>query len=294
MNGVLIINKPRGWTSHDVVAKVRRLLGVAKAGHTGTLDPLATGVLVVCVGKATRLARYLESDDKEYEAEIRLGTITDTLDTDGRILETKVYESPSEKSVREALNAFTGVIKQRPPSFSAIKIHGIPSHRLARSGDARELPERQVTIFSLELLHYQDPCIRVAVRCSKGTYIRSLAADIGDRLGAGACLSVLIRTKAGAFGLERAITIEQLADLVVKNETQRVLLPPAEVLNGFSSLKMSEQECRLVAHGNAVTITDDRGEIGNEEQVCLLDRSGSLIAVGKRSGSTIQPEVVLV
>lgn len=294
MNGVLIINKPRGWTSHDVVAKIRRLLNVSKVGHTGTLDPLATGVLVVCVGKATRIARYLESDEKEYEAEIRLGTITDTLDIEGRVLETRTYEPPAEQKVRSALKAFTGSISQRPPAFSAIKIQGVPAHRLARAGDARELPARQVTISTLKLLEFEDPRIRLHVRCSKGTYIRSLGADIGNSLGTGACLTALTRTRAGQFSLDQAVTLDQAADLLAKSDGSSLLIPLANVLKDFARLTLTDEENRLVSHGNAVAASPDHALIGEEDRLCLMDGSGMLVAVGRKESSFIKPEVVLV
>jgi len=294
MNGVLIINKPRGWTSHDVVAKVRRLLRVSKAGHTGTLDPLATGVLVVCVGKATRIARYLESDEKEYDAEIRLGMITDTLDIEGRVLETKSFEPPAEKDIRTVLNEFTGTIRQRPPSFSAVKVHGVPAHRLARSGNAQELPERDVTIFSLDLHHYLPPYIRFFVRCSKGTYIRSLGSDIGARLGTGACLIALIRTKAGQFTIDKAMTVEQLAERADRKDIESALIPLSEVLPGFRRLDLSEHECRLVSHGNAVPVKPGQELMQEGEPVRLMDQNGRLIAVARVKQRFLQPEVVLV
>jgi tRNA pseudouridine55 synthase len=240
------------------------------------------------------LARYLESDEKEYEAEIRLGTVTDTLDIDGQVLETRSYEPPLEQDVRRVLKEYTGVIRQRPPSYSAIKVHGIPAHRLARAGDARELPEREVTIFTLDLLHYQNPCIRFAVRCSKGTYIRTLGADIGNRLGAGACLTVLIRTRAGMFALEKALTIDQLAELAVRNEAQTALIPPERILEGFPGLEMNDRENILVTHGNAIAVTADHPVMRTDERIRLMDRSGRLVAVGNRDGDRIRPEVVLV
>ncbi len=294
MNGVLVINKPTGWTSHDVVAKVRRLLGTKKAGHTGTLDPLATGVLVVCLGKATRIARYLESDEKHYDAEIRLGTITDTLDIDGQVLATRSYVPPSEQDVRTALYAFRGEILQRPPAYSAIKVHGIASHRLARSGQAQVLPERPITIHSIELLEYRDPFVRFTVQCSKGTYVRSLGSDIGNRLGCGACLTALIRTRSGRFSLDQALTIEQLADRVVANDVDPALTPLSDVLPGFPPLVLDEQQFRLISHGNAITCPDSLAAMGEADRLRLVDAGNRLIAVGRAVTGRIVPEVVLV
>lgn len=292
MDGVLVVDKPSGWTSHDVVARVRRLLRTAKAGHTGTLDPLATGVLVVCVGKATRIARYLESDDKEYEAEIRLGTVTDTLDSEGRVLETRRYIPPAEALLRSVLREFTGTIRQRPPAYSAIKVNGVPSYRLARAGEAQELPEREVTVSELELLQYQDPCIRFRVSCSKGTYIRSLGAAIGDRLDAGACLTALVRTRAGKFTLQNAVSLERLAGLAAAGEAGTLLLPFADVLDGFPAVELNDEDSRRVAHGNSCAAPGNLKDGAAEVRVRLFSRQGALLAVGRVLQSEIRPEVV--
>jgi len=195
MDGVLNINKPTGMTSHDVVQLARRLLGEKRIGHTGTLDPLATGVLVLCIGKATRIAQYLEAGDKEYRAIMRLGVTTDTLDAEGRVLETRTYAAPDRATLLKVMQQFTGSIMQSPPAFSAVKIAGVPSYKLARQGRAKPNKPRPATIYSIDLTAFENPLVNLTVRCAKGVYIRSLCADIGDALYAGAHLTGLQRTK---------------------------------------------------------------------------------------------------
>ena len=199
MDGILNINKPSGITSHDVVERVRKILREKRIGHTGTLDPLATGVLVLCVGKATRIAQYLEAGEKEYKAIMRLGVTTDTLDAGGKVLEKKQYGPPDQRKIIEVLQGFIGPIMQRPPAYSAVKVAGVPSYKLAREGKAELLKPRPVTIFSIEMTSFEDPLVSLHVRCSKGVYIRTLCAEIGDALGMGAHLSGLERTRSGRF-----------------------------------------------------------------------------------------------
>ncbi len=189
MDGVLNINKPSGVTSHDVVESVRKILHEKRIGHTGTLDPLATGVLVLCAGRATRIAQYLEAGEKEYKAIMRLGVTTDTLDAEGQILETKSYIPPDRQKIIEVLRGFIGPIMQRPPAYSAVKVAGVPSYKLAREGKAQLLKPRAITIYSIELTAFDDPVVSLLVRCSKGVYIRTLCAEIGDALGMGAHLA---------------------------------------------------------------------------------------------------------
>src|SRR6266508_3641358 len=178
MDGVLNINKPSGVTSHDVVESVRKILHERRIGHTGTLDPLATGVLVLCVGKATRIAQYLEAGEKEYRAIMRLGVTTDTLDAEGLILETKSYSPPGRQKIIDVMQGFIGPIMQRPPAYSAVKVAGVPSYKLAREGKAELLRPRPVTIYGIELTAFEDPMVSLTIRCSKGVYIRTLCAEL--------------------------------------------------------------------------------------------------------------------
>lgn len=293
MNGVLVINKPQKWTSHDVVNKARRLLKEKKIGHTGTLDPLATGVLVLCIGKATKIVRYLEADDKEYIAELKLGATTDTLDSDGCILETREYSPPSRDEVQCALGRFRGNILQRPPAFSAIKVSGVPSYRLARQGTILEHEERPVTIFSITLLEYRDPLVRFSVTCSKGTYIRTLCAEIGAVLGVGAHLTGLVRTRSGRFRIEQAIALEQLAQKASQGIAEQALIPLSEALGSFAAVTVDTLESRRISHGNTISIPPGFAENDLQPLIQVLDREGRVLAIATTSAGLIRPEVVM-
>ena len=294
MNGVLIINKPQGWTSHDVVNKARRILQEKQIGHTGTLDPLATGVLVLCVGKATKIVRYLEADDKEYTAEMQLGSTTDTQDADGKVLETRAYSPPSIGQLQEALNAFQGSIQQRPPAFSALKVNGVPSYRMARKGTLPEHKKRLVTVHAVRLVEYTDPIARFTVHCSKGTYVRTLCADVGERLGMGAHLISLIRTRAGRFRLEQALTLEQVAERAAAGQAEQTLIPLSEAVSGFPALTVDDADVRRIAHGNAVSAPPGFAPEDPRAPVRLLGHDGRLLAVARAREGSLRPEVVLI
>lgn len=208
INGLLVINKSKDWTSFDVVAKVRNLLNVKKVGHTGTLDPMATGVLVLCLGKATKLAQKMIGLDKEYIGEITLGATSDTDDAEGEIIENKEAGEKSLKEVERAVQSFEGLIEQIPPAYSAKKIKGKRAYKLAREGKKVELKPVEVTIYELEILNYQWPKIQVRMKCSKGFYVRALARDVGEKLGVGGYLSALQRTRVGEYTLDQAMEIE--------------------------------------------------------------------------------------
>lgn len=209
LSGFLVINKPKGWTSFDVVAKLRGKLKVKKMGHTGTLDPMATGVLVLCVGKATKLANRLINAEKEYIGEITLGATSTTDDAEGEITKNLEAGVKSKTEVERALKKFEGVIRQTPPQFSAKKVGGQRAYKLARKGKAVKLEPVEVTIHELELLDYKWPIAKVRVLCSKGTYLRSLARDLGEVLGTGGYLTVLERTRVGKYTLSQACSIEE-------------------------------------------------------------------------------------
>ncbi len=291
MNGVLAINKPSGMTSHDVVEAVRRILREQRVGHTGTLDPLATGLLVLCMGKATRIARYLEAGEKEYTATMSLGVITDTQDSEGRILETKSYTPPDRDAVTGMMKRFTGSIMQEPPAFSAVKVSGVPSYKLARQGRAKPLAPRQVTIFSIDLIEYDDPFIRFSVRCSKGVYIRTLCADIGNALGTGAHLTSLVRTRSGRFRLDNAVTLERLSGLAAAGNVESILVSVDEALAEFPAVILDGAGAKKITHGNSVPWTGIQPE-GHGVLVRIHDPAGRLLAVAKAAAGMIKPEVV--
>ncbi len=291
MDGVLNINKPPGLTSHDVVQKARAILREKRIGHTGTLDPLATGVLVLCVGKATRIAQYLEAGEKEYEAVMRLGVTTDTLDAEGRVLETRAYTPPDREELVKAMRGLTGVIKQRPPAYSAVKVGGVPSYKLARQGNAEPLNERRVTIYSLDLIEYADPLTRFHVRCSKGVYVRSLCAEMGDILGMGAHLTSLVRTRSGAFRVEDALTLERLADMAETGGLEQALISLDDALADFPAIVVDETDAGKVIHGNRIPCP---GSLANTSSafIKLRNQSGNLLAIARPEAGTLKPEQV--
>ena len=291
MDGVLNLNKPAGMTSHDVVDRVRVLLNERRIGHTGTLDPLATGVLVLCIGKATRIARFLEAEEKEYRAVMRLGTTTDTLDAEGQVLETRAYTPPAQQNIINVMQGFIGTIMQRPPVYSAVKINGVPSYRLAREGRAKPLEPRPVTISSIDLLAYEDPFVTIAVRCSKGVYIRSLCAEIGDALGMGAHLTGLERTRSGSFRIERAITLESFGEIVAAGNAMTVITTIDAALAGMPAIPVSEPETVRVLHGNQIscpsTLVNNGGDL-----VRLHSPSGTLLAIARIVSGVLKPDLV--
>ncbi len=293
MNGVLIVDKPAGWTSHDVVQKLRRILREKKIGHTGTLDPLATGVLVLCIGKATRIIRYLESDDKEYTAELMLGTITETQDSDGRVLEKRAYAVPPVEKVKEVLGQFRGTVCQRPPAYSALKVSGVPSYRLARAGTLTEHEERAVTIHAIELLDYRDPLVRFSVTCSKGTYVRTLCADIGERLGPGAHLTSLIRTRAGRFRLEEALSLDRVAQAAAADNASSIMLSLREALTALPEITVGGPDAERVVHGNAIPLPACHCSRDLPGRVRISTQDGTLVAVARLNGGLLSPETVV-
>ena len=289
MDGVLNINKPSGWTSHDVVQKVRGILKERRIGHTGTLDPLATGVLVLCVGKATRIAQYLEAQQKEYRAVMKLGVMTDTLDADGRVLETRTYVPPSREELLRVMRSFTGTIMQQPPVYSALKVAGVPSYKLARQGKQVELKPRPVTIGSLELTSYEDPFAGFTVSCSKGLYVRSLCADIGTALGTGAHLVSLARTRSGHFTLAEAVTIERLGALATAGNVDKALVTLDSALADFPLVEVGASEAQRVSHGNQVPW----GEAAEEGRLVRVHHpDGSLLAIARAGAGKLMPELV--
>lgn len=291
MDGVLNLNKPAGMTSHDVVAKTRTLLRERRIGHTGTLDPLATGVLVLCVGKATRIAQYLEAGEKEYRAVMRLGMTTDTLDAEGRVLETKSYTPPAPQKINEAMQKFIGTIMQRPPAYSAVKIGGVPSYRLAREGRAKPLEPRPVNILSIDLLAYDDPFVTIAVTCSKGVYIRSLCSEIGHALGMGAHVTGLERIRSGCFRIEQAITLPKLADLITADNTMQAITPIDAALAEFPSVPVSDAETKRVLHGNQISCPISLAN-ATSGLVRLHSTAGKLLALARISSGVLKPDVV--
>ena len=250
-NGIIIIDKPAGWTSQDVAAKLRGVFHEKRIGHGGTLDPMATGVLPIFVGRATRGVEFFESAEKEYIAGLQLGTVTNTQDTTGEVLEEKPV-AVTREDVQAALKAFVGEIEQLPPMFSAIKVNGQKLYALARRGVEVERTPRRITIFELELLDGAGRSYTFRVRCSKGTYVRTLCHDIGKMLGCGACMSSLRRTKAGMFTLQQAITLPQLLAFAKENDPQELLMPVDALFSHYPPLIVELGQAEKLRHGAQV------------------------------------------
>ncbi len=252
MLGLLLVDKPRGLTSHDVVQIVRRLTHTRRVGHTGTLDPMATGLLVLLIGPATRLARFAEQQRKSYHAVVRLGVETTTYDAEGEIVATRPVDL-DVATIEAALHRFRGEIEQRPPRFSAIKIGGEPLYRRARRGEAVEAPPRRVTIHRLELVEWAAPFLTLTMTVSKGTYVRSLAHDLGKVLGCGGSLHALRRTAVGPFRLEEALTVEKLRRMAGEGRLTEALLPPERLIATMPPLTLTAGEEEAVRHGRTIT-----------------------------------------
>lgn len=288
MDGVLIIDKPAGLTSHDVVARVRRILRERRVGHTGTLDPFATGVLVLLVGRATRLAQFLSGAEKEYEAIFRLGFSTDTGDIDGAPLPTTLSMNDwTEEEIQNALQKLTGEIKQVPPMFSSKKRGGQKLYQMARAGEvvAREAVSVHIHVFETlarepSLRRNDDGTVDLAVRvvCSAGTYIRALAEDFGTLLGVGAHVAELRRTRAGNFSIGQATNLENLQHSVEEKSAKSLLLPPEAALSNMPFVHLSPQDSQRARNGIALTMEVETWLDG--EKVRLTDEEGQLIGVG--------------
>jgi tRNA pseudouridine55 synthase len=223
LEGVLLVDKPTGFTSHDVVARLRRKLAMKRIGHAGTLDPMATGLLIILVGKATRISQYLTNLDKEYEGTIELGKITNSQDADGEVMETRPVPPLTEAEVRAAMQTYLGDQYQTPPMFSAIKVDGVPLYKRARKGEEVEREPRFIRVAGYELTRFALPHLDFRLRCSKGTYVRTLAHDLGQKLGCGAHLSALRRTATDKFRIDAALPLEEIEKLPVTDIEKRLL-----------------------------------------------------------------------
>ena len=271
------MDKPDGPTSHDVVARVRRLFHTRAVGHTGTLDPFATGLLVLVLGSATRLARWAERHRKSYRAEIRLGVRTSTDDRTGTLLrEERPERWPSAAELSDALGALIGGLRQRPPAFSAKRVDGTRSYRLARRGEVPALAEAEVMVYQLELVDYQPPLLSLSVEVGPGTYIRALARDLGERLGCGAHLADLRRTRSGPFTLDQASSPETLRVEAESGEIERRLVSPLVAL-GLPALRLSADEVARIAQGTEIAADGPPGVPGT--QIVGHDEEGRVVAI---------------
>ena len=279
VNGVLVLDKPRGMSSNQALQKVRWLLNAEKAGHTGSLDPLATGVLPLCFGEATKFSQYLLDADKGYETLARLGVTTTTGDAEGEVLEERQV-TVGREALEAVLPRFRGEIEQVPPLYSALKKDGQPLYKLARAGEVVEREARSVTIARLELLAFEAPCATLAVSCSKGTFIRTLVEDIGRELGCGAHVAALRRTQAGPFGLAQAVTLEELVQVHAEGGNEaldRFLLPVDAGLEHWPLLQLSEHSAYYWLHGQPVRAP----EAPKFGMLRVQDHEGRFIGIGE-------------
>ncbi len=293
MDGVLNVVKPSGLTSFQVVRLIRKASGERKVGHTGTLDPSAQGVLVLCLGRATRVAGYLLSKDKEYRATIKLGERTDTDDATGRIVSSSSVPSLGKEEIGQICRDFLGEIDQIPPLFSAVRVMGERLYRIARRGGKVTPKAKRVEIKEIELLDLKPPVMAIRILCSKGTYIRSLARDIGENIGCGAHLLSLVRTRVGDFGIEEGVEVGRLRDVETIGE---YLIPITTALKEYPQLAVEESAIGAVTHGRAVTRQAVGASAGVVEGgvVLLRNRSGRVLALAKVEGTLIKPFKVLI
>jgi tRNA pseudouridine55 synthase len=281
MHGVLVIDKPQGPTSFEVVRRVRSALALKRAGHTGTLDPMATGVLPVCLGEATKLAGLLTEGDKAYDAVVRLGLVTDTQDVTGTVLETHPVPPLSTEVLESALRRFRGTFSQVPPMYSAVKVKGKRLYERARAGESVERAPRQVTVYSLVLRDFSASECTLSVRCSKGFFVRTLAEELGRALGCGGALKSLRRTASGPFGLDRALPLSTVEALGVSGPAGRAqlearIISMADALPDLPAVRISERDVPRVLHGVPLVLGPD----ARAGRVRVLGPDGALLAVG--------------
>lgn len=274
ISGVLVVDKPIGMTSHDVVQVVRKGTNIRRAGHTGTLDPRASGVLVILIGPAVRLSEYVSASDKRYQAVIRLGATTDTYDADGRVTSSAPV-NVTEEQFEAALKNFVGEIEQVPPPYSAVKVKGRKAYEMAREGEMVELAPRKIMVYNLDLLEWAPPEAVIDVYCSSGTYVRSLAHDLGEVLGCGAHLVGLRRTKSGRFTLRDAVPLRKLRDAFELGNWYAHLIPAAEALSDWPAIDLTADQVELVRHGHRVA--SERSEKGSWARA--ISEQGELVAL---------------
>lgn len=298
INGFIIIDKPPGITSHDVVSRVRRIIGTRRVGHTGTLDPFATGVLPVAVNDGTKAIPFLDEGVKCYEALMQLGTATDTLDITGQVLSERDCTFVSREMLLDVFAQFTGTISQIPPMFSAIKQNGQPLYKLARQGQQVERAARQVEIHSLELLSFESPLVSFRVTCSRGSYIRTLADDIGASLGCGACLKELRRTASGPFLMQNAVTLDQLENASREGNLEEYCITPYAALGHLANISLNLDGVARVCHGRFPELSGIESEIpppGVTHALVRLSFDQELVAVAEYldDADAVQPKITL-
>jgi len=281
VDGILNVDKPLGWTSHDVVGLVRRTLGQRQVGHAGTLDPLATGVLLVTVGTATRLSDYLMHGRKCYLARLRLGQHTSTDDAEGPVVEERPVAGVTIERVSDALAPFLGAIEQVPPAYAAIKRDGVPAYKLARQGKAPEMAARAVRIDGLSVVELRGEELDLIVWCGAGTYIRALARDVGEGLGCGAHLAALRRLSSGAFGVDTALGVQEICRLAGDGCLAAQLRPPDEAVAAWPAVVVDDRDAAAVLHGNPVPVRLSTPDRRTPSEARLYARDGRLLALAR-------------
>lgn len=299
MNGIINILKPAGMTSQQVVSRVRRVLGVKKAGHTGTLDPGVPGVLPICLGRATKVAQYLIEKDKSYRGELTFGISTDSQDLFGSTVRECDASSLSSEEISQAFQSFVGPIMQIPPMFSAVRVQGKRLYELARQGLEVERKAREAVIYNLDIISITQlgtprPKVLFDVKCSKGTYIRTLCADIGDKLGTGGVMSSLLRTKSGPFTLENGVTLEQLEQAVDLNTQGELVTPIDSVLQHMPAIVVKDSALERTQNGNSLYLPGifrlPDNDISSGKIVRLYSEDGQLLAIAKAIPNPLHPE----
>jgi len=297
INGFVVIDKPAGITSHDVVSRVRRILGTRKVGHTGTLDPFATGVLPVAVNDGTKAIPFLDEGVKCYEAVMQLGVATDTLDMTGVVIRTADWLPVTREKIESVLKQFTGHISQIPPMYSAIKLDGQPLYKLARQGQVVERSAREIDIHSLELLAFAPPFVSFRVVCSRGTYVRTLADDMGELLGCGGALKELRRSASGPFAISASVSLEGLEEAARLGALETLSVSPYAALSHLPEIPLNEAGLALVRHGRSPEWHDTEAPVPlacDGGALVRLTRNGTLIAVAEcRSCGDAEPRIIL-
>ena len=281
ISGVINIYKEKGFTSHDIVNIVRKKLGKIKTGHTGTLDPDAMGVLPICVGKATKLSEYIASSIKEYKAIVTLGKTTTTQDSSGEVIEERQVNC-SENDILNIVNSFKGEIMQTPPMYSAIKINGKKLYELAREGKEIERKQRKITIYNIEVTKFIDKeNFEITVLCSKGTYIRALCNDIGEKLGCGAHMSYLLRTRTGNFYIDDAIKLEDIDNILENNKLDTILISMDSILSDYKKFVVINKANKFLYNGNKISynFVKNKENLKENEKIIIYDENNNLIGI---------------
>ncbi len=291
LNGVIVVDKPQGWTSHDVVARCRKLLGERSIGHLGTLDPMATGVLPLVTGRMTRLSQFYSGSEKSYAGTIRLGIATDTYDADGDAIGTEQNIEVSLEELQAAVRGFVGRLLQTPPPFSAKKIKGVPAYKLARRNQPVELKPVEVEVFEFEVRELRGPEVEFSCRVSSGTYVRSLAHDLGQKLGCGAHLARLRRTTVAEFEIAQAHTLEEIGQCAAEGRIDDLLIHPRKVLPEIPSVTADQEAVARIRTGRSVNLPD----MSRSKWVKVFADQTDLICLASRvAGTLFHPKVVLV